>query len=104
MILPSFVAGYALSPIDLIPDFIPVVGYLDELILLPLGIWLVALATYEPTDPVWFFSAGLGTQSENFAGRVGAFLAELSFQLVGHASYLIPAAMVVVAVVMGAPG
>ena len=35
------VAGYAISPIDLIPDFIPVVGYLDELILLPLGIWLV---------------------------------------------------------------
>ena len=35
------VAGYALSPIDLIPDFIPVIGYLDELILLPLGIWVV---------------------------------------------------------------
>jgi uncharacterized membrane protein YkvA (DUF1232 family) len=35
------VAGYALSPIDLIPDFIPLIGYLDELILLPLGIWLV---------------------------------------------------------------
>jgi uncharacterized membrane protein YkvA (DUF1232 family) len=35
------VAAYALSPIDLIPDFIPVIGYLDELILLPLGIWLV---------------------------------------------------------------
>ena len=35
------VAAYALSPIDLIPDFIPVIGYLDELFILPLGIWLV---------------------------------------------------------------
>jgi uncharacterized membrane protein YkvA (DUF1232 family) len=32
------IAAYALSPIDLIPDFIPVIGYLDELILLPLAI------------------------------------------------------------------
>src|SRR3954451_10556801 len=34
------VVGYALSPIDLIPDFIPVVGYLDDLLLVPLGIAL----------------------------------------------------------------
>lgn len=35
------VAGYALSPIDLIPDFIPVLGYLDDVIFVPLGIWAV---------------------------------------------------------------
>ena len=34
------VVGYFLSPIDLIPDFIPVIGYLDDLLLVPIGIYL----------------------------------------------------------------
>ena len=37
--LAACVAAYALSPIDLIPDFIPVLGYLDDLVIVPLGIW-----------------------------------------------------------------
>jgi uncharacterized membrane protein YkvA (DUF1232 family) len=40
-LLAALVAAYALSPIDLIPDFIPVLGYLDDLLIVPLGLLLV---------------------------------------------------------------
>jgi S-DNA-T family DNA segregation ATPase FtsK/SpoIIIE len=56
-------------------------------------IWLISLVTYEPTDPVWFFTTGAVHPPANFVGRVGAFLAELSFQLLGYAAYLIPGVM-----------
>jgi uncharacterized membrane protein YkvA (DUF1232 family) len=39
--LAAFLAAYLLSPIDLIPDFIPVVGYLDDLVVISLGVLLV---------------------------------------------------------------
>ncbi|MCC7242775.1 MAG: DNA translocase FtsK 4TM domain-containing protein [Acidobacteria bacterium] len=58
-------------------------------------IWLVALASYDPNDPAWFFSAGGAEAPTNFAGRVGAFVGELSFQLLGYASFLVPAVIAV---------
>jgi S-DNA-T family DNA segregation ATPase FtsK/SpoIIIE len=58
--------------------------------------WLVSLASYDASDPAWFFSTGLHTAPANFAGRVGAFLSELSFQLMGYAAFIIPLVLVVV--------
>lgn len=40
-LLAGAVAAYAFSPIDLIPDFIPVIGLLDDVIIVPLGVWAV---------------------------------------------------------------
>ena len=39
-IVAALVAAYALSPIDLIPDFVPVLGYVDDLLIVPAGVWL----------------------------------------------------------------
>jgi DNA segregation ATPase FtsK/SpoIIIE, S-DNA-T family len=57
-------------------------------------IWIIALVSYEPADPVWFFSTGAHADPLNFAGRIGAFLAELSFQLFGYSSYMVPAVLI----------
>jgi S-DNA-T family DNA segregation ATPase FtsK/SpoIIIE len=59
-------------------------------------IWLIALMTHVPTDPVWFFSTETSDSPANFVGRVGAFLSEVSFQLFGYAAYLLPLAIGIV--------
>ncbi len=47
-ILATLVVAYALSPIDLIPDFIPVIGYLDDVILIPIGIYFTLRLIPQP--------------------------------------------------------
>jgi len=59
-------------------------------------LWLISLASYSASDPVWFFNTGSEVPPANFAGRIGAFVGELSFQLLGYSAYLGPLVLVVV--------
>ena len=70
-----FVVAYALSPIDLIPDFIPVLGYIDDAILLPGLIWLAVRLVPKPVlevsrvkADVWM--AEQGQKPTSYAGAV----------------------------------
>jgi uncharacterized membrane protein YkvA (DUF1232 family) len=68
----ALIAAYALSPIDLIPDFVPILGYLDDLILVPAGI---ALAVRMIPPQVWAESrenAQQATSSEKGMRIIGA--------------------------------
>lgn len=59
-ILATITIAYALSPIDLIPDFIPIIGYLDDLILLPiLAAWTIKLIPEEILEECRIKSQGL---------------------------------------------
>ncbi len=53
-------------------------------------IWLIALLTYEPADPVWFFNNAPPRDVSNFVGPVGAFIALASLQIAGYPSLLLP--------------
>jgi uncharacterized membrane protein YkvA (DUF1232 family) len=64
------VAAYAFSPIDLIPDFIPVLGYLDDLILVPLGIWLVV--SLIPDEAMAQYRAEAGKMIERPQSKLAA--------------------------------
>ena len=65
------VAAYALSPIDLIPDFIPILGYLDDLAIVPLGI-LLAVKLVPPDLMVEFRMAAASADAERVLGKWGA--------------------------------
>jgi len=65
------VAAYALSPIDLIPDFIPVLGYLDDLVIVPLGI-LLAVKLVPADLMVEFRTAAASADAERVLGKWGA--------------------------------
>jgi uncharacterized membrane protein YkvA (DUF1232 family) len=74
------VVAYALSPIDLIPDFIPVLGYLDDAILVPLGI--LAVIKLIPADLLdEFRSRASDPGQERVLGRRGAFVIAVIWML-----------------------
>ncbi|MBX5223725.1 DUF1232 domain-containing protein [Rhizobium sp. NLR8a] len=63
------VAAYALSPIDLIPDFIPVLGYLDDLVIVPLGILLATRLV--PAEVMTALRVEAARRIERPSGRAG---------------------------------
>lgn len=63
------VAAYALSPIDLIPDFIPILGYLDDLLIVPLGI--IATVRLIPPQLMAEFRAEAAMREGRPSSRVG---------------------------------
>lgn len=81
-----FVVAYALSPIDLIPDFIPVLGYLDDVILLPGLIWLAVrlvprdvLVESRAKADAWLTEHGKKPQSYSGAILIVALWVVLSY-------------------------
>jgi uncharacterized membrane protein YkvA (DUF1232 family) len=82
------IAAYAFSPIDLIPDFIPVIGYLDDAILLPLGILLVVRMI--PADVMAEHRAAAVTAAESPTSTGGAIvIAAIWIALTAGAGWLV---------------
>jgi len=82
------VAAYALSPIDLIPDFIPVLGYLDDLVILPLGV--LAVVSLIPRDVMAEMRQRADTAIVGRAGRIaGAVIVALWAAAAGVAGWFV---------------
>jgi len=73
------VAAYALSPIDLIPDFIPMLGYLDDLLIVPAGIWLAVRLVPPDLLAELRSTAESRERPRSTAGMVAIVLAWLAF-------------------------
>ena len=73
-----FVVAHTLSPIDLIPDFIPILGYLDDLIITPGGLWL-AVRLIPPEVMADARAVAADQSMDKTAGRVGALLIVLAW-------------------------
>ena len=69
-VVAGLTAAYALSPIDLIPDFIPVLGYLDDLLIVPAGIWLALRLIPPQLMAALRAEAELRDTPRSFAGAV----------------------------------
>ncbi len=70
-LLAGLVVAYALSPIDLIPDFVPVLGFLDDLILVPLGLALcLRLVPREVLAEARVRAAGIAARPRSYAAAV----------------------------------
>lgn len=82
-VMAAAVAAYALSPIDLIPDFIPVLGYLDDLLIVPLGI-IVAVKLI-PMPLLADLRAAAADQAERPVSRVGMLFVGLAWALIASA-------------------
>ena len=82
------VAAYALSPIDLIPDFIPVIGYVDDLVIVPLGI--MAVVRMIPADVMAEHRAAAALAASRPTSRAGLiFIVALWILLAGLAGWLV---------------
>ena len=73
-LLAAFVVAHTLSPIDLIPDFIPILGYVDDLIIAPLGFALVLRMIPEEVMVEARQKAALSMEKSDRAGRVGMII------------------------------
>ena len=74
------VAAYAFSPIDLIPDFIPLLGLLDDLLLVPLGVW--AVLKLAPADVVAEARAQAAVLADKPVSRMAAVVIALLWLIV----------------------